>query len=243
MVTASILLVDGWRFREVPPVTEQAMTEISWLPAQVPGHVHLDLMRAGVIPDPFNRLNERTVSWVDGTDWVYETVFHLDHPVAELAYLRFNGLDTVAEISLNGQLLGKTDNMFIPHEYPVGNLLRVGVGNEGENKLQVTFRSALNAGIARRVEWEAAGNDSLPHHWNAWGARSFVRKAQYMYGWDWGPVLISCGIWQSVELVQVPTARILDYRYSPTFHADGSARGSFPAPYASMSSRSDCWAS
>ena len=223
MVTASILLVDGWRFREVPPATEQAMTEISWLPAEVPGHVHLDLMRAGVIPDPFNRLNERTVAWVDEKDWVYEAVFHLDVPVAELTYLRFNGLDTVAEICLNGELLGKTDNMFIPHEFAVGDKLRVGAGVEGENTLQVTFRSALKTGLDRRDAWDAAGNDTMPAHWNAWSSRSFVRKAQYMYGWDWGPVLISCGIWQQVELVQVPTARIVDYRYTPTFHADGSA--------------------
>src|SRR5438105_2688961 len=138
MVTASILLADGWRFREVPPAIEQAMTEISWLPAQVPGHVHLDLMRAGVIPDPFDRLHERTVSWVDGCDWVYETVFHVERPVAELTYLRFNGLDTVAEIYLNGEVLGETDNMFVAHEFQVNRLLRVGVGSDGANTLQVT---------------------------------------------------------------------------------------------------------
>jgi beta-mannosidase len=199
------------------------MSDTSWLPAEVPGHVHLDLLRAGVIPDPFNRLHERTVAWVDESDWVYEKAFYIESPVADLTYLRFNGLDTIAEISLNGELLGSTDNMFIAHEFPVADRLRIGPGSAGENTLQITFRSALKTGLARQSAWNDAGNDTLEGHWNSWSSRSFIRKAQYTYGWDWGPVLISCGIWQSVELVQVPVARIVDYRYMPDFAADGSA--------------------
>ena len=79
---------------------------LPWLPAEVPGCAHLDLMRAGVIPDPFVRLHERDVAWVDQTDWVYETTFTLDSTPLPNTFLRFHGLDTIAEITLNGEPLG-----------------------------------------------------------------------------------------------------------------------------------------
>ena len=211
-----------WRVREVanPDISPNAL--LPWLPAEVPGHVHLDLMRAGVIPDPFVRLNERGVQWIDETDWVYEAAFHLDEPMPPTTYLLFNGLDTVAEIKLNGELIGTSDNMLIAHEFPVGQNLRSGDGAEGDNSLRILFRSALQVGRERWNEWTDAGNASTKLHHNYWGPRSFVRKAQYMYGWDWGPELLSCGIWRPVELVAVPVARLLDWKYDVSF--DGGAK-------------------
>ena len=187
---------------------------VGWLPAQVPGHVHLDLVRAGVIADPFIRMNERGVQWVDDTDWVYETSFSTEEPPAGgLRFLKFHGLDTVARIELNGELLGESENMLVPHEFEVTSLLRNGDEGEGLNTLRVKFQSAKQLGFARQREWNA-GSDPVPYHWDTWAPRSMVRKAQYMYGWDWGPVLISCGIWQPVELIVVPTARLLDWKYT-----------------------------
>jgi len=208
----------GWRVREAPPANTPAHNHLPWLPAQVPGHVHLDLMRAGVIPDPFQRLHERAVAWVDDSDWVYETTFTADDPAPANAYLVFHGLDTVAEITLNGEALGQTDNMYIPHEFPVGGRLKVGA-----NHLQVTFRAAKRVGQERMAAWVEGGNATMPGHWDNWGVRSFVRKAQYMYGWDWGPVLLGCGLWRPVELVTVPTARLLDWKYDVEFTDDGQA--------------------
>lgn len=210
-------LDSNWRFKELNPRGSSEASDLDWMEAHVPGHVHLDLIRNGIIQDPFHRMAERACAWVDETDWAYETSFRVDELPAT-AFLVFHGLDTVAEIELNGEGLGCTDNMFIPHEFPVGGRLRA-----GENTLRVVFRSALRVGRERQQEWmgSAAAEDTLSvPHWFSWGPRSFVRKAQYMYGWDWGPELVSCGIWRSVELVTVPVARIVDWRYDVEFRTD-----------------------
>ncbi len=212
-------IVNGWRARETPPAGERRSLTVPEIPAVVPGCIHTDLLRAGAIPDPFARMNERAVAWVDETDWLYETKFHIDEPVSPCAYLRFNGLDTIAEITLNGKPLGKTDIMFIEHEFPVGD-----IAVEGENTLRVQFRSALREGRERRKAWNEGGNDTLNDHPFCWGPRSFVRKAQYMYGWDWGPELVSCGIWKPVEFVNVPVARIVDWHHTVTLKPGAPAR-------------------
>jgi beta-mannosidase len=217
------VLDTGWKVREVPREGASPTTRLDWLPALVPGHIHLDLERTGVIPDPFHRMHERDVAWVDECDWVYETAFDVAEPPAH-AYLRFNGLDTIAEIELNDELLGRSENMFIPHEFAVGGKLRM-----GSNSLRVTFRSALHVGYERQKAWDAAGNDTTKFHWFNWGPRSFVRKAQYMYGWDWGPELVSCGIWRPVELITVPTARLLDWKYDVEFTSGNKAVVMFEA--------------
>ncbi len=203
---------------EVPLERSSPANRLPWLPAQVPGHVHLDLTRAGVIQAVNDRLGERGAAWVDATDWMYETIFTVEGAPPENALLLFHGLDTVAEVALNGEPLGAADNMFIPHEFSVNGLLKT-----GENTLRVTFRSALRVGNERHAAWDASGNDTLPFDWQAWNSRSFLRKAQYMYGWDWGPEPVSCGFWQPVELVTVPVARLLDWRYEVIFEEDGAA--------------------
>lgn len=219
--TTVLPLNTGWRFTEVRPPDSSPNTTLPWMPATVPGHVHDDLARAGVIPDPFSRMQERGVGWVDETDWVYENSFTLETP-PENAYLRFDGLDTIAEIELNGEPLATTDNMFVEHEFPVGGRLKT-----GDNRLRVTFRSALRVGRERRAAYAETGEDRLEPHRDIWGPRSFVRKAQYMYGWDWGPELVSCGIWKGVSLVSVPVARITDWKYDTVFNEDGSATVNF----------------
>ena len=211
-------LSTGWRVREVPRAGIAVHNRLPWLPAQVPGGVHLDLMRAGVIPDPLARLYEYGVAWVDEGDWVYETTFSVDGPTPACAYLHFHGLDTLAEIALNGEALGRTEDMFIPHEFPVGGKLKA-----GENTLSVTFRSALRVGRERQAVWNEGGNDTLPYHWDNWAERAFVRKAQYQYGWDWGPVLRGCGLWRPVELVTVPVARLGEWKHAAEFREDGQA--------------------
>jgi len=216
--TTTQTLSTGWRVREVPREGTPAHNQLPWLPAQVPGSVHLDLMRAGVIPDPLARMHERDVAWVDESDWVYETNFIVEGPPPACAFLKFHGLDTLAEIVLNDAVLGQTQDMLIPHEFPVGGKL-----NAGENTLRVTFRSALRVGRERQAAWDAGGSDTLPYHWDNWAERAFVRKAQYQYGWDWGPVLRGCGLWQPVELITVPVARLGDWKHSVEFREDGQA--------------------
>lgn len=211
------LLHSGWRLREIPERDASPSTALPELPAEVPGYIHLDLMRAGVIADVSYRMMERSAGWVDEVDWQYETSFTVDEPPA-YATLICHGLDTIAVVTLNGEPLGHADNMFVPHAFPVGRRLRAGM-----NTLTVTLRSALKVGRQRREAWGRSGNDALEPDWFMWGARSFVRKAQYMYGWDWGPEPVSGGIWKPVELVTVPVGRLLHWRHDVEFLETGEA--------------------
>jgi beta-mannosidase len=162
--------------------------EQQWFPATIPGTVHLDLMDNKIIPDPFKDENEKKVQWIENEDWEYKTSFKVSEKELknDHADLIFNGLDTFSEIYLNGKLLKKTDNMFRKWEIPVKDLLK-----EGDNELQIKFRSALNEGkeLAKKVPF------TMPE-----SPRSFVRKAQYQFGWDWGPRLVTAGIWKDIKL-------------------------------------------
>ena len=84
-------LNDGWQFREVAKPAASPTTVLPWLPARVPGHVHLDLMAAGIIADPFSRMNEKGVAWIDESSWIYQRTIHLDAPIAPASYLQFDG--------------------------------------------------------------------------------------------------------------------------------------------------------
>ncbi|MET3036943.1 glycoside hydrolase family 2 protein [Chryseobacterium sp. NRRL B-14859] len=171
---------ENWQFKN--------SKDKSWLSAKVPGTVHLDLMNNKVIPDPFKDENEKKVQWVENEDWDYQTQFTISSKELENKNINlvFNGLDTFSEIYLNGKLLKKTDNMFRRWEVPVKQNLRI-----GNNIIQVKFKSAVTAGkeLAKKVPF------TMPE-----SPRSFVRKAQYQFGWDWGPRLVTAGIWKDVKL-------------------------------------------
>lgn len=162
--------------------------EQKWLTATIPGTVHLDLMNNKLIPDPYKDENEKKVQWVENEDWDYQTNFKISSKELENLNidLVFNGLDTFSEIYLNGKLLKKTDNMFRKWTIPVKKNLKI-----GENILLVKFKSSVNAGkeLAKKVPF------TMPE-----SPRSFVRKAQYQFGWDWGPRLVTAGIWKDVKL-------------------------------------------
>ncbi len=218
-----INLNSNWRFRAAATPDIAAHNQLPWLPAQVPGHVHLDLTRNGIIADPLGRMHEYGSFWIDDRDWEYESTFHLDTlPQGDL-FIRFNGLDTFAEISLNGAPLLSTDNMYMPHEVAVGRNLRAGPGEAGDNHLHIVFRSARRIGNERLEAFCAESGEQVPKHWDSFSARAFVRKAEYMFGWDWGPTLLSCGIWKSIQLVSIPVGRFGDWKTTTQFNDDGSA--------------------
>ncbi|MDQ0593840.1 beta-mannosidase [Chryseobacterium ginsenosidimutans] len=162
--------------------------ENKWLTATVPGTVHLDLMNNKIISDPYKDENEKKVQWIENEDWDYQTTFKVSSKELQNQNidLIFNGLDTFSEIYLNGKLLKKTDNMFRTWKIPVKNDLKI-----GNNILQIKFKSSVNVGkdLAKKVPF------TMPE-----SPRSFVRKAQYQFGWDWGPRLVTAGIWKDVQL-------------------------------------------
>lgn len=176
----------------------------TWLPAAVPGCVHLDLQRHGLIPDPFWGDNEQTLQWIEHEVWRYRAFFPLD--VATLAEhcadggvieLVADGLDTLASVALNGREIARTDNMFTGYRWPVGDILR-----DGENKLAIDFATAPSYIAAHRRP------DDF-HEWNdPVGGCSHVRKEQCQFGWDWGPRFVSAGVWRGIRLETWRGARL-----------------------------------
>ncbi|WP_316931371.1 glycoside hydrolase family 2 protein [Chryseobacterium sp. P1-3] len=145
-------------------------------------------MNNNIIQDPFKDENEKKAQWIENEDWDYQVSFSVSSKELKNDHVNlvFNGLDTFSEIYLNGKLLRKTDNMFRKWEVPVKQYLR-----PGDNLLQIKFKSAVNTGkeLAKKVPF------TMPE-----SPRSFVRKAQYQFGWDWGPRLVTAGIWKDVKL-------------------------------------------
>jgi beta-mannosidase len=207
----------GWELsskRWLTPPGRLGYFRLEWLPANVPGHVHEDLRLSGVIPDPFAELFELGCQWVDEEDWSYKTTFEVQRDSGlPRRVLRFEGLDTLATISLDGEVIASHENMFVPLEIDVTHL------DEGSHELRVDFESAVRVGRERRSRYFAA--QGLAEDTLRFDERAFVRKAQYMFGWDWGPRLVSCGIWQPVRLI-AHAGRLLDVNITQEHLPDGS---------------------
>lgn len=189
------VLHQNWSFRKTG--------DAKWLPAQVPGNNFSDLLREGVIPDPFFRAHEKELQWIEQEGWEYRTAFDLDASFLALKahYLVFKGLDTYADVFVNGQLLLSAENMFLEYEANVTSLLKA-----GSNEITIHFRSPIKEvqEHARAVGFTyPAGNDHAEEKLSV-----FTRKAPYHYGWDWGPRFVTSGVWRSVELVAYQSARL-----------------------------------
>lgn len=198
----------GWKFRQAG--------ENEWMDATVPGTVHTDLMTNKKIDDPFYRLNEHDVQWIDKVDWEYQTTFIADKKMLarDRIVLDFKGLDTYADVFLNGEEILNADNMFREWMAEVKPFLK-----EGENELRVLLRSPITEGIKK---YDAQGfvipvsENDLAQLGEVEGGKRvsvYTRKAGYHFGWDWGPRLVTSGIWRPVFLKAWDEARIADIRY------------------------------
>ncbi|MBD5778177.1 glycoside hydrolase family 2 protein [Pelagicoccus sp. NFK12] len=172
------------------------------IPATVPGCVHADLHREKLIPDPYFRDNEKLVQWVGEKSWTYSRSFEASESMLERdrVLLRFDGLDTLAKVTLNGKVLAETNNMFREWEFDVKDRLKV-----GENTISIVFSSALAYGLDKQKErflWQTG----IGHHRLEGG--QWVRKEQSNFGWDWGPMIVTMGIWRSVRIDAFDTAEI-----------------------------------
>lgn len=192
------VLDKGWEF-------SQAGSN-EWMSARVPGTVHQDLLDHGRLPDPFYGMNEQKVQWVEKEDWLYRTVFTVtaDQLKSDAAWLTFEGLDTYADVYLNGSLLLKADNMFVDHKLAVKDVLR-----EGENRLMIRFRSPVEE---TAPQWDTDGfNYPADNDHSEKRMSVYTRKAPYSYGWDWGIRLATSGIWRPVKLTFCNGAAIDDF--------------------------------
>ncbi|RAR02868.1 carbohydrate-binding module family 35 protein [Stemphylium lycopersici] len=173
------------------------------LPAHdAPTEIHRDLLKNGKIADPFSDLNEMSVRWVGDQTWTYRTTFatpaHYGLPNV-VSQLRFQGLDTFALVYLNDRLILGSDNMFVEHKVDIAGNLE---GDEN-NVLEIVFKSARKRGL------EFVENNKNHRHivHQTEISRGPVRKAQYHWGWDWGPILMTCGPWKPVS-IETWTGRI-----------------------------------
>ncbi|WP_106815702.1 glycoside hydrolase family 2 protein [Microbacterium timonense] len=205
-------LHDGWTLRhsggDIPPVFAAVAAEP--VPAIVPGVVHTDLLAAGLIPDPYVDDNESLLSWIGRCDWTYELTFDAPADGAQNHDLVADGLDTVARVVLNGVEIAKTANQHRSYRWPVGALLRP----EG-NRLEVTFRSP----IAFAEEREAVLGERPHGYVYPYNA---IRKTACNFGWDWGPALVTSGIWRRIGIESWSGVRIAAVR--PVVGIDGDAR-------------------
>jgi beta-mannosidase len=165
------------------------------IPASVPGCIHTDLMAAKKIPDPFYRDNEKRLQWISECNWIYQRTFEVSPDVLGKShvFLRCEGLDTLAAIKVNG----RTDNMFRTYEFDIKKLLKPGV-----NTIEIRFDSVLPVMKAKEAQRK------LPT-W-VYPGSAYIRKEPCDFGWDWGPTLITCGIWRNIGIVAYDASRLED---------------------------------
>ncbi|OQE16595.1 hypothetical protein PENFLA_c027G02379 [Penicillium flavigenum] len=190
-------LKTGWSMKQADDISDEC-----WLPVKkVPSQVHIDLIANKKIPDPFVNANELAVQWIAEKDWVYRTKFTATSREGTTTDLVFLGLDTFATVTLNGITVLESDNMHTSYRVRISEFLRSGQ----ENELQIVFQSAL----LRGRELVHQHPEHVFHARQTESSRIPVRKAQYNWGWDWGPILMTAGPWRPVVLEQY-TVRIDD---------------------------------
>jgi len=197
-------LTGKWQFQQVGAE--------DWLPANVPGSVHTDLMASGRIPDPFVADNEKRVQWIAESDWVYRTNFICTDELLsdEKVFLVCDGLDTLATVALNGHVLGRTDNMFRRYEWELKPLLNA----QAVNELTITFSSPV------KYAEEKQAIRPLPGVSQAIPGAPHLRKAPCQFGWDWGPQLPPIGVWKDIRLEGYREARLSEIHLRQ-HHANG----------------------
>ncbi|NLG98994.1 MAG: glycoside hydrolase family 2 protein [Chloroflexi bacterium] len=192
-------LSGSWQLQQVgKPETYQAT---------VPGSVHLDLMAAGCIPDPFVADNELRVLWVAEQDWQFSRTFEVSPAMLDedRVYLVCDGLDTLGQVEINGTVVGRFENMFRQYRWDVKSLLKA-----GENEIRFTFDSPVRYAEAHEAQYSI----SMPQPWQILGG-PYLRKAPCQFGWDWGPMLPPIGIWKDLRLEAYSRARIVDAHVRP----------------------------
>ncbi|MFC8075582.1 glycoside hydrolase family 2 protein [Streptomyces sp. NPDC057307] len=192
-------LAEGWTLRH----------ERTDVPAAVPGCVHTDLLAAGIVEDPFLARNETAVAWIGRADWRYDTVLGARDTAHERTDLVFEGLDTVAAISVGGERVGNTRNMHRSYRFDVTDRL----DPAGPTPLCVEFTSAYTEAEAVRALVGERPN-AYPEPFQ------YIRKMACSFGWDWGPTLVTAGMWKPVRLEHWSTARLATVR--PLVTVDGS---------------------
>ena len=203
-----------WEFQWTGKSKEDSsqICDAQWLPATVPGDVHLDLMANGLLDEPAEGFNSRRCAEAEDRAWFYRRTFTFHRPSAAFrARLVFEGLDCIAEVSLNGRRIGQTSNAFVPHAFDVTGALV-----DGENTVLVKITNGLEVAATKELKKYAGTKEE---HLRIW-----LRKPQFSFGWDWAPRLITCGIWRDAAMHVTTDGFVDDLHARPVLsHGLGSA--------------------
>lgn len=193
---------ENWHFK--------SESDTAWISASIPGCIHTDLLHHKIIEDPYYRLNEQSQQWIGEKDWIYRTEFKVSDVIRNKDHINliFKGLDTYADVYLNDSLILSANNMFRSWEIPVKDLLR-----EELNTLKIYFHNVFKINMPKYenapYELQAMpNNDQADIKLNM-----YSRKAGFHYGWDWGPRLITAGIWRPVYIEGWNDFKILNVHY------------------------------
>lgn len=197
--STSTYLKTCWTFKQGNLASSNEYAEANDLPTEI----HRDLLKHGRIADPFLDLNELSVRWVGDETWTYRTTFAApsDYSVSGVrTVLRLEGLDTFASVYLNGEKILASNNTFIEHRIDVSGKLA-----QETNALEIEFESARKKGLELVEKYK--DHRFIVHQTDV--SRGPVRKAQYHWGWDWGPILMTCGPWKPI-CIETYTGRLSD---------------------------------
>ncbi len=186
------------------------------IPVEVPGSVISGLVAAGKIEDPFYRENEYETRELFWSDYLFSRKFSVGPDVIkqDAVTLVCEGLDTIAEISLNGHMVAKTSDMHRTYRIPIKEYLK-----EGENEICIRFLSVLK--YIQNYEYSEHRRPTFISS-GVMAGNELVRKAHSMFGWDWGPQLVDAGIFRDIYLESYSVVRISDVRIHQEHHEDGS---------------------
>jgi beta-mannosidase len=190
----------GWQFRQA--------NASEWAQATVPGTVHTDLLENGKIDDPYYRINEKDLQWIEREDWEYKTTITIGSEIItkDKIILDFQGLDTYADVYLNDSLILIANNMFRSWQADVSQAVK-----RGGNELRIYFHSPIKV---TEPLYDDLGY-TIPVSSNDQADKKvsiFTRKAPYHFGWDWGPRFVTCGIWRPIVLRAWETATMEEVR-------------------------------
>jgi beta-mannosidase len=206
-----VALLDRWQFKDFAPgeglaAGAQNGAAAGWIDIPAPGDIYTALIDAKRLAHPFEGRHEADAGWVRDREWWWQTTFIAPPPDrGEQVRLVFEGLDTFATIYLDGEMLGKTSNMFRTYTFDISEALK----RDGLHRIAICFATTA----------ESTAGQNFP----AWGAfadrisssrRNLMRKAQFGWGWDWGPDLPTVGIWQPVRLERRKNSSIASVNFT-----------------------------
>ena len=205
-MSAPSMRLDQWEIKDFDPDAGSTHGGEDWLPIAAPGDVYQTLVRAGRLAHPYRARNEAAAAWVRDCEWRWRTTFIAPETAGnDTVELVFDGLDTFATVYFDGEQIGRADNMFCRWVFPID---RVQAGETHAIEIRFAPTAVALEGQTPPAPW-AAFTDRISR-----SKRNLMRKAQFGWGWDWGPDLPTVGIWKEARIEVRPRARIADVAFT-----------------------------